>query len=84
MRLDWSLDKAIIWSVGKQTYVCVEVVKCNSVMCFSYISTAHSLPVSFLLLQDVENGILEPQEIFSYAPHSTAVANAKYCMPCYI
>ena len=85
-RLDGSLDKAIIWSVGKQTDVCGESVKYNSLM-VSHIGTAHSLPVSFLVLQiqdHVENGFLEPQEIFSYAPHSTVFANAKYCMPCYI
>lgn len=59
----------------------------NYVMVFHNIYTAHSFPDSFLVLQihnRVENGFLEPQEIFSYALHSTVFANAKHCVPCCI
>ena len=62
-RLDGSLDKAMAWSMGKQTSVCRESAKCNYVMVFHNIYTAHSFPDSFLVLQihnHVENGFLEP------------------------
>lgn len=75
------------WSIGKQRSVCGESAKRNYVMVFHNIYTAHSFPDSFLVLQihnRVENGFLEPQEVFSYALHSTVFANAKHCVPCCI